>query len=103
MRNGLHAVRTDVRVFIYHREHEPRVPCMQHLVRLGVVDVVETTSRIVLEFISDTVDGLGTQQSRLEERDSRDASRDEALRLQDIKPMQSRVASRKFGVRVGTG
>ena len=76
---------------------------MQHLVRLGVVYVVETPSRIVLEFISDTMDGLGTQQSRLEERDSRDASRDEAFTLKNIKPLQTRVASCEFGVRVGTG
>ena len=88
MRNGLHAVRTDIGSFIDNREHKTSVPCMQHLVRLGVVDVVETPSRIVLEFISDTMDGLGTQQSRLEERDSRDASRDEAFTLKNIKPLQ---------------
>ena len=61
---------------------------MQHLVRLGVVDVVETPPRIVLELVSDGVDGLRPQESRLEERDSRDASRDEAFTLKNIKPLQ---------------
>ena len=75
---------------------------MQHLVRLGVVYVVETPSRIVLEFISYGVDGLRPQESRLEERDSRDPSRDETLALKNIKPLQTRVASCEFRVRVGT-
>ena len=74
---------------------------MQHLVRLGVVDVVETPPRIVLELVSDGVDGLRPQESRLEERDSRDAPRDEAFTFKNIKPLQARVASCEFGVRVG--
>ena len=87
MGDGLHAMRRDICCLIDHREHEPRVPCMQHLVRLGVVDVVKTPSRIVLEFIPNSVDGLRAQESGFKKRDSRDAPRDEAFTLKNIEPL----------------
>ena len=75
---------------------------MEHLVRLGVVDVVKTPPRIVLELVSYGMYRLRAQESRLEERDSRDAPRDEALRFQYIKPLQTRVLSCKLSIGVGT-